>query len=291
MVVGFPGQEAMLLARFLTLKPIIFDAFTSHYEGYILDRKYFSKNSLRSRYYRFLDRWSCRLADLVLLDTQAHINFFVEEFKLPLEKFRRIFIGTDAEDFIPSLCNYSRDKTKVLFFGTFIPLQGVEFILEAAKLLELDPIDFEIIGEGQEKNKALILARQLNLKNVVFTDMLAIDELRQKIAEADICLGIFGSTSKTQVVIPNKVYEAIALKKPVITADTPAVRELFDENDLRLIQTADPNAITEAIRDLRKDPIRAEQMAAKAYVKFNERASIITLGSELRKYILEKVKN
>src|SRR3989344_8029002 len=36
MVVGFPGQEVMFLARFLVWgKPVIFDAFTSHYGGYI----------------------------------------------------------------------------------------------------------------------------------------------------------------------------------------------------------------------------------------------------------------
>src|SRR3989344_3302241 len=92
MIVGFPGQEVMFLARFLTRKPVIFDAFTSHYGGYILDRRYWVPESFRSKYYRFLDKWSCKLADLVLLDTNAHIDFFVREFKLPREKFRRIFV-------------------------------------------------------------------------------------------------------------------------------------------------------------------------------------------------------
>src|SRR3989344_4381322 len=43
MIVGFPGQEVMFLARILTSKPIVFDAFTSHYGGYVLDRQYYSK--------------------------------------------------------------------------------------------------------------------------------------------------------------------------------------------------------------------------------------------------------
>ena len=38
MIVGFPGQEVMLMAHLMTKKPIVFDAFTSHYGGYILDR-------------------------------------------------------------------------------------------------------------------------------------------------------------------------------------------------------------------------------------------------------------
>src|SRR3989338_10634529 len=95
MIVGFSGQEAMFLARLLTRKPIIFDAFTSHYGGYILNRRKASKNSLKAKYYRFMDKWSCKLADMALLDTNAHIGFFVNELGLPKGKFRRIFVGTD----------------------------------------------------------------------------------------------------------------------------------------------------------------------------------------------------
>src|SRR3989344_1459069 len=93
MIVGFPGQEVMFLAKAITRKPIIFDAFTSHYGGYILDRKKWETNSCRAGYFRFLDKWSCRLADVVLLDTEAHINFFLKEFGLSKNKFRRIWIG------------------------------------------------------------------------------------------------------------------------------------------------------------------------------------------------------
>ena len=99
MIVGFPGQEAMFLARLLTRKPIIFDAFTSHYGGYILDRKRWKKNSIRAKYFRFLDTWSCKLAHVVLLDTQAHIDFFVHEFGLSRSKFKRLWIGANDENF------------------------------------------------------------------------------------------------------------------------------------------------------------------------------------------------
>lgn len=100
-IIGFPGQEVMFLARWLTRKPIIFDAFTSHYEGYILDYGRWGKESFRARYFKFLDRWSCRLASLVLLDTQAHIDFFVQEFGLSPQKFKRLWIGANSDMFHP----------------------------------------------------------------------------------------------------------------------------------------------------------------------------------------------
>ena len=100
MIVGFPGQEVMFVARWLTSKPIFFDAFTSHFGGYILDRKKSSPRSLRAHYYRFLDSWSCRLANVVLLDTQAHINFFVQEYGLSPKKFKRLWIGANETIFL-----------------------------------------------------------------------------------------------------------------------------------------------------------------------------------------------
>lgn len=99
MIVGFSGQEVMMIARWLTRKPIIFDIFTSHYGGYVLNRKRFAKNSLRARWLRFLDRWSCKLADVVLVESFAYRDFFVREYGLPMEKFRRIWIGANDELF------------------------------------------------------------------------------------------------------------------------------------------------------------------------------------------------
>src|SRR3989344_3564846 len=172
MIVGFPGQEVMFLARLLVwllrlssgqVKPIIFDAFTSHYGGYILDRKRWGKKSIRAYYFKFLDRWSCRLADIVLLDTNAHINFFVKEFSLLKEKFRRIWIGANDDNFKPIETEKQTDgKFRVIFFGTYVPLQGAEYIIRAVKLLENErDIIFYFFGKGQDKPKCVKLANEL----------------------------------------------------------------------------------------------------------------------------------
>src|SRR3989344_3243667 len=80
LMVGFPGQEVMLLASLLTKKPIIFDTFTSHYGGHILDRGKYREGSLMSKWFRWIDKRSVQLSDVSLLDTNTHIDFFVKEF-------------------------------------------------------------------------------------------------------------------------------------------------------------------------------------------------------------------
>ena len=294
MIVGFPGQEVMFLAKLLVWwrKPIVFDAFTSHYGGYILDRKRWGKKSIRAYYFKFLDKWSCKLANLVLLDTDAHINFFVKEFKLPKEKFRRIWIGANDDNFKPIENLGKKDGLfRVIFFGTYVPLQGAEYIVRAAKILESQTdIIFYFIGKGQDKFKSVSLAEKLGLKNIEFMGMMKPEDLRLEIAKSDIVLGLFGDTPKTPLVIPNKVYEAIAMKKPVITADTLAIRELFDEEDLFLVNAARPDEIVKAVIKLKNDPGLMARLAENGYMKFLNNASSIKLGAQLKLIIEECIK-
>jgi glycosyltransferase involved in cell wall biosynthesis len=174
-----------------------------------------------------------------------------------------------------------------IFHGSFIPLQGIEYILKAAKICEKDGINFLIIGDGQEKKKMIGLSGELGLKNVEFVGFMSQEWIREKIAQADVCLGIFGDTQKTQRVIPNKVYECLAMQKPVITADTPAVRELFDENDMMLVETANSESLAAAILHLKKNPEQIGKLAFNGYNKFKNNASPHILGGRLKDIINE----
>ena len=286
MMVGFPGQEIMFLARLLTRKTIIFDAFTSHYGGYILDRQYFTKNSWRAKYYRFLDTWSCKLADLVLLDTNAHIDFFVREFKLDRKIFLRVFVGTDSEVFYPREVKKETDNFLVHFHGHYTPLHGVKYIIKTAKLLENENIHFNIIGNGQTFKNDLKLAESLCVGNISFIDPIPYQELPLFMANADICLGIFGDSPKTDLVIPNKVYEAMAMGKAIITADTPAVRELLSDKENALFcRKADAKDLADKIKLLKNSPEMIDSIGGAARKFFKERLTENILVAELLKHI------
>ncbi len=288
MTVGFPGQEIMFLARLLTTKKIIFDAFTSHYGGYILDRKYYSKTSWRAKYYRFLDTWSCKLADLILFDTNAHIDFFVKEFKLDRKKFLRIFVGADGDIFYPREIPKDTNNFLVHFHGYFIPLQGVKHIIEAAKLLENEDIHFNIIGNGQTFKNDLKLAKSLNIRNISFINPVSYEQLSLYMAKADVCLGIFGDSPKTDLVIPNKVYEAMAMGKAIVTADTPAVRELLsDGENVLFCRKADAKDLAKKIKLLKNSPETRGSIGRTARQLFKERLTENILAAELLKRIHE----
>lgn len=104
-IVGYLGHIDMFIARplaSLRRKPLIFDAFLSLYDTVVNDRKLSSPDGFIGRSCFFIDKTACRMADIVLLDTDAHIDYFVNTFHLPREKFRRVFVSADESLFYPT---------------------------------------------------------------------------------------------------------------------------------------------------------------------------------------------
>jgi glycosyltransferase involved in cell wall biosynthesis len=154
------------------------------------------------------------------------------------------------------------DTFTVHFHGTFIPLQGIKYIIEAADILGDEDIHFRIIGSGQEFEmiKKLVTEKRLESK-IEFTGKVPIEKLPGFMASAQIVLGIFGDTEKTKHVIPNKVYEAMAMGKCIITADTPAIHELDGSTAaLFLVPVADSKALANAILTLRRDANKRREL-------------------------------
>ena len=288
MVVGFQGIQAVILAKALTRKTIIFDAFASIYDSMVMDRKNVKAGSLFARYYWWLDKISMTLADIVLFDTNEHIDYASKEFGVKKEKFRRIFVGSDTDIFYPDKKENNAKNFTVLFYGSFLPLHGIDHIIRAAKLLEKErDIVFEIIGWGPEKGGIMRLFNDLKPDNLFFTGGLNKELLREKIAKANLCLGIFGSTNKTKRVIPNKVYDYVSMRKPVITADTLAIRELFEDDELMLVKVADHLSLANAIMTLKDNRKLANDIAQKGYKKFLKFATPNVLGRQLLEIINE----
>lgn len=290
-IVGFPGHTIMPLAWLLarvTGKKIIFDAFVSLYDSMILDRKIHSPKSIKALKYWLIDWLACSLADAILLDTFEHIKYFVQTFKIKKEKFYRFPVGCD--DTIVQLQQKSQRLNEFIvhFHGTYIPVQGIPHIVEAVKILEREDIIFNIIGRLSTYNEALDLAKRLQVKNINFIDYLPYDQLIKRISDADVCLGMFGNRGKTKRTGAFKIVEAMAMKKAVITADTPAMREFFaDRVHILYCKIADSKDLAEKILELKNNPKLREKIAEGGYKIFLERFTPKALGKELEGVMLK----
>ena len=79
--------------------------------------------------------------------------------------------------------------------------------------------------------------------------------------------------------IPNKAFQALACGTPLITADTPAARELLgDGESALLVPPGDPEALAAAVRRLAEDRGLAERLSAGGLAAYREQASEDVLG-------------
>jgi glycosyltransferase involved in cell wall biosynthesis len=282
MVVGFPGQQSMILARFLTCKPIIFDSLVSLYDSLVYDRKTVRRRSLIAAYFWLIDWLALRLATLAIVDTEEHAKYFSKTFHIRKNKFRRIFIGSDDDAINP--CD-KKEKVEgesfvAHFHGFFNPLQGVPYIVSAAKLLENENVKFNIVGRGQGYDEIMKLAE--GVSNLRFVQPVPYEKLKEYICSADICLGVFGESDKTKRVISNKIFEALAARMPVITSKTEAILELLsDRENILLCRVSDSFDLAKKILELKNNDNLRKNIAENGYKLFLQKLRPEILGKEL----------
>ncbi len=282
MIVGFSGYSVMWFAKMITKKPIVFDAFSSLYLSDVIDRKKHAPKSMRARYLRFLETLSYKKADKVLYDTNAQIDYVVNEYGVPREKFERVLVGSDIES-VPLTISQGSLKSgryTVHWHGNVVPFAGAETIVDSAIILKDNKdILFQMVAPKMGAGNILRnLAEKHNLNNIEWHDTLPYNKLVDKMRKADICLGVFGDNEKTQRVIPNKIYEALASGKHVITADHAVINELPLVNGIIRIPPRNPKALAESIL----------QMAKRETIETSSVITVDEIGKQVRK-IIEQV--
>jgi glycosyltransferase involved in cell wall biosynthesis len=176
------------------------------------------------------------------------------------------------------------DRFTVFFYGRFSPLHGVEHIVRAASILEQRhvPVEFVVVGAGQTYEASRELARTLSVSTMRFHDPVPYDQLAELMRDADLCLGSFGETPRAQRVIPNKVFDALAVGRPVLTADTPGVREaLVHGEHVATCPPGNADALADAIMTLNRDRDMCCRLAANGHQLFKERFSLAAITRDL----------
>lgn len=269
-------------------KKLIMDAFTSVYDSAVHDRATARSRSVSALRYWLIDFVSFHLPPTyrpyrILADTDQHRRYYQHSFRADPARIAVIPVGASREWFETHPVRRDDGCTLVSFYGTYIPLHGIETILRAAHQLRDAPdIHFELIGQGQTYPAMQNLAAQLGLDKVAFRGQIPPDELPSAVARADVCLGIFGTTDKALRVIPNKVYQCLALGKSVISADTPALREAFVPGEhLMAVPPGDPDSLAATVTALATDPSRRALLAQTGHGRMELAFSERVLGHML----------
>ena len=241
-------------------KVVVMDFFISLYDTLVFDRQ---------RFRRWVDRKALRRADHIIADTRTDAEYFVKELGAAPEKMEVLYLAADTSIYyprkIPKPARY-RERFLVLYFGSILPLQGVETIVEAANLLKDRPeIAFLLIGPVRAEQKA-----QVSSSNIEFVEWLEQEKLAEAIAMADLCLaGHFNSRiDKARRTIAGKTTIYRAMEKPVVLGENPANRERYEEDGQTVFYTkmGDPSALRDTI-------LRAWQALSGDEVRYGNRGA------------------
>lgn len=261
--VPYPGLFFLWLVSWLPrgLRPrCVADAYISIWDSLYRDRGAGDEHGLGSRILRWMEGRALRAAYRVIVDTEANRHYFQEVFGLPLERSLSFPLAIDEALFMQPE-NVTKEKEsplEVLFVGTFIPLHGIDVLVEGITPLIGDPrFHFCFLGDGQ--SAPLLDALQAKVPPHSFEwvkEWQTLCEVARRISSADICLGVFGGNEKAARVLPFKLYMYLAAGKPVVSQSLMSVPG--DAPDPPVIGTqSSPESITHSLQHLAMDaPLR-----------------------------------
>ncbi len=292
MVIGYPGQFDAYFGRILTRlrrKPLVLDVLMSlHLVAE--ERSLTNKSPTTARLLFALEKGGLHRPDLLIMENRAYQRYVSAKYDLPAMRFRYVPHGADNSTYQPQAVPTDSEPFRVVYFGGFLPSHGLDVIIDAAVILRDDPgIVFHLYGAGPEQQRIIDSAENHALSHIKFHGFVDWDVLHTAIAQAHICLGVFGTTPQALMTVQNKVWETLAMRRPLISGDSAAVSEVLQHGrDVWLIPREDGAALADAIRTLRAQPDLREALAKSGHAVYLSGHTPAALGAQFE-HILRTV--
>ncbi len=221
------------------------------------------------RWLKRLERLSISFADLVLTPNKAFRELFMSRGCQP-DKIKVVMNSPESTIFHPleksspqSSRNGNGQKPfKIMYHGLIAERHGLDTALEAvARLRSVIPgLEFHIFGNRTAyMDKIEILVRQLDLGgNVHYHGYQPQTEIAKSIRAID--LGVIPNRRSpfTEINMPTRIFEYLAMNKPVVVPNTQGIRDYFEEDSALFFEPDDPQSLGEVILEVYRNPQRVD---------------------------------
>ena len=283
----FRQRDVMTARRWCAGKqlPIIFDPLISSYDKQVYERKKFRESDFRAKRLLKNETATFAAADMIVTDTTEHAALYHETLNVHRDRLFPIPVSAEESVFCPSDSRRPvNSPLEVLFYGSYLLLQGTRVIVEAARRYQGPPVQWVLLGKGPLRESTQAAAA--GLTNVRFEEWIDYELLPARIQRADIMLGIFGDTAKASRVIPCKAHQSLASGKPLITRTAPAYpAELRASTDAGIVWVPpnDPDALAQAVARLAGNPAVLPAMGEASRRTFMQHFSEEVVQQRLRR--------
>lgn len=244
-------------------KTVITEFYISQYDTYINDRKTISLDAGESKKLLSSDQSLIDISTELIFLNKAEQAYYLDIAKRGNieKKIHTIPLATmpKKEAALPYINNENNVLT-LCWWGTFIPLHGLEKIIGAAEILKSRNVSFKmyLFGTSEVKSKpykAIVQEKELDDcvfidNNKHFSDYSLEDFLA---SHCDIAFGNFGDSVKARTVLVNKIVEAASMRIPVISQATSGLTEYFADKKSIVFAEATPEGVADKIMEVMKE--------------------------------------
>ena len=184
--------------------------------------------------------------------------------------FERTLKPNKDKDIVRKEYNIPNNNFTISYIGTIGMSHGIEIILEAAILIK--DVNFLIIGEGSEKQALKKEASTRKIKNLFFIDNISWQEIININQIINANLVHLRNLELFKTVIPSKIFESMALRKPILAGLVGESLEIIKSSNCGVqVIPEKANSLANEIVKLKNDPSLCDELSKNGFILVNER--------------------
>jgi len=229
-----------------------------------------SRQHLVVRLLKIIEKIASSYADRIISVNEVIKKVFVSR-KVPTSKIAVILNSPDEEIFKREFyVNEYMRKRKcfvLICHGTILKRYGFQTAIKAVSLLrnKIPDLKLEIVGNGEYLEELVSVVNYLNLEDVVnFRGYVSLDEIPSLIMESDIGVVPIAKDNFTDLMLPNKLFEYIALGRAVISSNLITIRTYFDNDSVLFFESNNEKDLARCIFQLYQNPAKRKSLVANA---------------------------
>lgn len=287
--------KSAIWAAKLFNKKLVVEMYISLYDTLARDRKRIENLSKEAKLLMEKDILALTKSDYIIHTTSQELTYWEKILDINIDRNKVLIAPNCNASTLVLRKSFMQDGVlRICWWGSFIPLHGLDNILQAMKILQKREVQFTCNLFGVDNYSFPKYAEKIQLaqfehhvflrKDLSFSDGSLPNYL---VDNCDLALGVFGNTDKAYHAVPNKLIEALAMRIPTLTMNSPALREFFNpETDLWTCEPS-PESIAESILRIAggiANPVDWEQTRQKVLSTFS-----VARYQEVVSEVLERV--
>ncbi|MFO7535125.1 MAG: glycosyltransferase family 4 protein [Kiritimatiellia bacterium] len=233
----------------------------------------FSKTHPLFRFQARLEQMAIRYADRVVTVSESLRRRYGER-------------GADLQriDVLTNVCDEVYDKQppsqpapagrfRLITHGLIDERYGHDLVIRAVKQLEssIPDIEYQVPGEGEFIPVIKGLVRELGLEQRIhLRGWMPFPDLMALIRESDVGIIAMRRSPYSELIDTCKMYEFMAMMKPVIVSRLPTVEDNFDDSCVMFFKPGDHEDLARCIRELYENPAKRRTLAENAIARYQQ---------------------